>query len=238
MSERRMFSRRIVKSDYYMDLPVSSRDLYFQLCMDADDDGFVSSPRMTMKVCGSVQADLAILASKRFIIVFDSGVVLIKHWLVHNELKRDRYRPTTHQDEKGVVRIKENRVYSLDEGVLLTEWRQVGNTLLPQDRIGKDRIGKVSKEDRAQYALDFDRFWSAYPRKVGKQDCKRWWDRHYFPTSEVTKMVEAIGKYRNTKQWQEGFIPHPTTFLNKGRWEDEIIEDGTQTTQAFKTYLK
>lgn len=239
MAERRMFSRRVLKTDPFLEMPVSCRDLYYQLCMDADDDGFVSNPRMTMKLCGATADDLSLLLAKKFLISFDSGVVAIKHWRIHNELKKDRYKPTTHYKEKQTLLIQENGAYSLEEGDQLTLSLQVGNNLYSQNSIGKDSIGKVSKEEREIYNKGFELFWSIYPRKVGKADCRRWWDSRYFPADEVAKMIEKVKQYIHTKQWKAGFIPHPKTFLNQGRWEDEIPDEQlVEGEGGFKSYAK
>ncbi len=240
MAERRMFSRRIIKADAFMQMPVSCRELYYQLCMDADDDGFVSNPLTVMKMCGATTNDIDVLVAKRFVMTFESGVLLIKHWLIHNELKRDRYKPSTHQDEKSLVRVKENSVYSLDEGEPMTFWRQLGNNLSPQNRIGKDSIGKVSKEERARHEKDFERFWTVYPRKVAKQKAREWWLKRYFTTEEVDRMVASVLAYCKTEQWAKGFIPHPTTYLNQGRFDDEIAPDQMAQKQlpSFKSYSK
>lgn len=238
MAQRRMFSKTILRTDKYMELPVSSRDLYVQLNMDADDDGFVGNPRMTMKICSAGMTDLRLLEAAKFIMMFESGVICIKHWRINNELKGDRYKPTTYIRERDLVKIKENNAYSLTEGEPMMVWKQTGNKLFPQSRVDKSRVDKVST---STHEANFMRVWSSYPRKVGKQAAKRWWDRHSFSEEEVQAMLTAIEKYKKTDQWQKNngsFIPHPSTWLNRGSWEDEIVEDAKQPEVLFKSYAK
>lgn len=140
---RRMFSQDIVCSEEFIDMSVSSRDLYYQLAIRADDDGFVQ-PKSIMRLIGSSQDDLKILITKRFILPFNTGVVVIKHWLIHNMIRLDRYKETRFIKEKSSLFIKPNKVYTDNENkgvpLLATNWQPTGNQWLPQVRLGKDRI--------------------------------------------------------------------------------------------------
>ena len=113
MATRRMFSKSIVQTDAFMDMPASSQLLYFHLVMEADDEGFVSSPKKIMRTVGSSDDDLRILIAKKFIIPFENSVCVIKHWLIHNTIRLDRYNPTSYQEEKKQLTIKENKSYTL-----------------------------------------------------------------------------------------------------------------------------
>ena len=134
MAQRRMFSPQIVGSDAFLDMPTSSRELYFQLGMYADDDGFVN-PRRVMRMVSASDDDLKLLIAKRFLIVFETGVVVIKHWLVHNLIRSDRYKETMYIEEKNQLSVKENRAYT--ELGLPND-----NQRVSQVRLGKDSIGK------------------------------------------------------------------------------------------------
>ena len=141
-----MFSPEIVCSDEFLDMPISSRDLYYQLGMRADDDGFIQ-PRSVMRQVGSSNDDLKVLLSKRFLLTFESGVVVIKHWLIHNMIRGDRYKPTRFQEEKKVLFIKENKAY--------TDWQPNGNQMAPQVRLGKVRLDiSDSKESGNKIPLE------------------------------------------------------------------------------------
>ena len=133
MSQRRMFSPQIVESEEFLTMPVSSQALYFHLGMMADDDGFIQ-PKIVMRSVGSNDDDLKVLLSKRFLLAFEGGVVVIKHWLIHNLIQKDRYRPTRFQEEKSKLFVKENKAY--------TENSSSVNKMLPQVRLGKVRLGK------------------------------------------------------------------------------------------------
>jgi hypothetical protein len=141
MAERRMFSKAITESDFFLDMPLSTQALYFHLCMYADDDGFLGGYRKIMRMCGASKNEYDILKSKNFIIEFDDGVVVIKHWLMHNYLRKDRYKPTSYLKERDMLFIKENKAYTLDNKQGLPLGIPIG---VPMDDLGKGSIDKNS----------------------------------------------------------------------------------------------
>lgn len=112
MAERRMFAKSIVLSDAFLDMPLSARCLYFTLGMLADDDGFIGNPKAIMRQCGASQDDMIILLQKRFILSFESGVIVIKHWRLNNYLKSDRYKATTYVEEKAELTFDAKGAYT------------------------------------------------------------------------------------------------------------------------------
>ena len=134
MAERRMFAKSIVLSDAFLDMPLTARCLYFTLGMLADDDGFVSSPKAIMRQCGASQDDMAILLQKRYVLGFESGVIVIKHWRINNYLRNDRYQQTTYIEEKDTLSIDQKGAY--------TEKSKAGIPSMGIPSIGKDSIGK------------------------------------------------------------------------------------------------
>lgn len=112
MAEKRMFTQKIIDSDAFLDMPLSAQALYFHLNMRADDDGFVNNPKKIQRVINASEDDLKLLLLKRFVIGFDSGVIVIKHWRMHNTLRKDRYTPTLYQDELAQLAVKDNRAYT------------------------------------------------------------------------------------------------------------------------------
>lgn len=140
MAERRMFAKSIVDSDMFLDMPVSARLLYYDLGMRADDDGFINSPKRTMKLTGASDDDMKLLIAKQFVIPFESGVVVIKHWKIHNYIQKDRYKETIHLQEKSQLSTCENKEYKLMD----TKCIHDGNNLYAQYRLGKDSQGKDS----------------------------------------------------------------------------------------------
>ena len=132
MAERRMFAKTIIDSDAFLDMPHSTQLLYFHLSMRADDDGFINSPKNIMRMIGCKDDDLAVLVTKKFIIPFESGVVVIKHWKIHNYIAKDRYKETKYKEEKALLGIDENNSY--------TTCIQPVYKMDTQDRLGKDRL--------------------------------------------------------------------------------------------------
>ena len=138
-----MFAKTIIDSDAFLDMPLSSQALYFHLSMRADDDGFINNPKKIQRMVGSSEDDLKLLIAKRFIIAFESGVIVIKHWKIHNYIQKDRYKPTMYQDEKSMLIDKNNKSYTVE-----AECIHDGYSLETQVRLGKDRleIGKDRKD--------------------------------------------------------------------------------------------
>jgi hypothetical protein len=120
MANRRMFSKEVIRTDKFLEMPQTAQCLYFHLGIEADDDGFIS-PKMVMRTLGSNEDDLKILIAKGFIIPFESGVIVIRHWKTHNYIQSDRYRKTLYQDE--YKRACEDNVYILDTQIRLDKIR-------------------------------------------------------------------------------------------------------------------
>nr|WP_304099995.1 DnaD domain protein [Mitsuokella multacida] len=166
MAERRMMAKSVIETDHFMDMPMSSQCLYFHLLLRADDDGFITSPRRIMREVGCHEDDMKLLVAKNYIIPFDSGVIVIKHWKIHNFIRSDRYTPT-HCDERAQVELTKKKIYELktpevSELVPTTDTNGMtcgiptgtpkriphGNQAVTsrdtQVRLGKDRLGKVN----------------------------------------------------------------------------------------------
>ena len=226
MAERRMFAKTIIDSDAFIDMPVTARLLYYDLGMRADDDGFVNSPKKIMRMVGASQDDLAILISKKFIIPFDSGVVVIKHWRIHNYIQKDRYKPTKYTDEKAMLTVQENDGYSLD-----TTCIQSVSSLDTQVRLGKVRKGKErvnippSLEEVTAYCnerhnnVDPQTFMDFYESKgwmVGKNKMKDWkacvrtWEKSdvkSFGRVSGHVVIEPPDYIKQPVNWDEEEIP-------------------------------
>jgi hypothetical protein len=140
-----MFTQKIIDSDAFLDMPLSSQALYFHLNMRADDDGFVNNPKRIQRTVGASEDDLKLLIVKRFVIGFDSGVIVIKHWKMHNTLRKDRYNPTQYQEELQTLALKENNSYTEKPvASLATTWQPTGSQPAAQYSIGKVSIDKDS----------------------------------------------------------------------------------------------
>lgn len=150
MAERRMFAKTITDSDAFLDMPLSSQALYFHLGMRADDEGFINNPKKIARMVGASEADMKHLIDNKFIIRFDSGVVVIKHWRLNNQIRSDRFKPTVYKEEKDQLYIKNNGSYTLNP-TCIPSGNQVATNRQPNDnqpetqyRLGKDRRGKDS----------------------------------------------------------------------------------------------
>lgn len=165
MAERRMFAKTIIDSDAFLDMPQSTQLLYFHLAMRADDDGFVNSPKTIMRVVGAKEDDLKVLFSKKFLIPFENGIVVIKHWRIHNYIQKDRYHETKYLDEKNSLYLDENNAYTQDKSsgkplVLSTAKEQETSQKVEEKtdvyKMDTDCIQPVSKMD-TQVRLGKDR---------------------------------------------------------------------------------
>lgn len=202
MAEKRMFSKKIVESDAFLDMPLSSQALYFHLCMGADDDGFLNAPKRIMRMLGCTKGDLEILARNRFILFFDSGIVVIKHWRINNNIRNDRYKPTQYIEEMSQLTVKENNAYTWINPQISMLYEPVdtngipdGYHLDPQVSIDKNSIEENSIDKRKRgfvkptieeikahviekgYHFDPEAFFSFYESngwKVGKNPMKSW----------------------------------------------------------------
>lgn len=112
MKNRRMFSNAIVNSDIFLDLPLSTQALYFHLVMEADDEGFVGNPKRTQRFIGASDDDMQNLINKRYILTFPSGIIVIKHWYIHNYIPKDRYNTTTYTEEKQTLTFDDKKGYT------------------------------------------------------------------------------------------------------------------------------
>lgn len=148
MAEKRMFAKTIIDSDEFMEMPATAQILYFHLAMRADDDGFVNSPKRIMRMIGSGEDDMKLLIVKQFVIPFESGVVVIKHWKIHNYIRKDTYSETQYKAEKSRLTLDGNNAYLIncDESVTDTLRERNEPVTVPstQDSIDKNRLDKLS----------------------------------------------------------------------------------------------
>lgn len=206
MANKRMFSLSIVDSDAFLDLPLSTQALYFHLNMRADDDGFISNPKKISRTIGASEDDLKLLIMKRFVLVFEDGVIVIKHWRMHNTIQRDRYKKTNYIDDLKQLSIKENGAYTFVEtgciqngNGLETKCIQSGNTGLELGLEQDLGLNKVLKETTTDVVV----------KKKQKKFVK--------PTQqEIAEYVKSLGKsldvarfydYYEAKGWLVGKSP-------------------------------
>lgn len=139
MAERRMFSKQLIDSDLFLNLPTSTQNLYFHLCMRADDDGFVGNPQRIQKLIGASDIDYKLLLAQKFILEFESGVIVITHWKMHNYIRKDRYTPTIYIEEKKLITENERKEYIFAFGVsMVNQVATNGQPSLGQVRLDQD----------------------------------------------------------------------------------------------------
>ena len=229
MAERRMFAKTIIDSDAFLDMSTSAQALYFHLAMRADDDGFVNNPKKIQKIVGAADDDVKVLLAKRFIIGFESGVIVIKHWKIHNYIQKDRYKPTMYQAEKSRLTVKGNNGYTDALPDVDTVCVQDVSKMDTQVRLGKDSIGKDSNstgtavpkqpkrfkppsvdEVRAycrerKNRVDAEKFVDYYTSngwKVGKNSMKDW--KASVRTWEKNDLVGKGGKKVSFQDYDQG----------------------------------
>lgn len=140
MANRRMFSNQIVRSDFFMDLPISAQALYFHLGMETDDRGYVSNPRTILKMIGASVGDLEALINKKFVLLRENGLILIKHFKINNYIQSDRFKETAYIEDLKQLFFDENGSYT--EKTTNKPCIQTGYNLDTQDNISKDNIIK------------------------------------------------------------------------------------------------
>lgn len=220
MAERRMFAKTIVLSDAFLDMPLGARCLYMTMGMLADDDGFVNNPKSIMRQSGATTDDLKILIEKKFIIPFESGVIVIKHWRINNYLQKDRYQETKYIEEKSQLQIDEKGAYTSN---VYTEYVYTGKDRIGKDRIGNKYIAPTLEEIQAYCTqrnnnVDAQKFYDYYTRNDWKDSkgnkVKNWkqkvitWEKHepkpktddYKPMTE-DKMSDEFRKHLEEDGW-------------------------------------
>lgn len=114
MAEKRMFSKQVLWSDKFIDLPSPAQVLYFQLSMYADDEGFVNCAGYVRRLTGCSESDIEALCKNGFIIPFESGVYAIAHWKINNNIRSDRMKKTSFSDERDMLYVRADGMYILD----------------------------------------------------------------------------------------------------------------------------
>lgn len=187
MAQRRMFSLQVIDTDQFLDMPASTQALYFHLGMRADDDGFVSSPRKIMKITNSSDDDYKLLLAKRFVIPFESGVCVIRHWRIHNYIQSDRYHETIYRDEKQSLTLENDHYEALDTGCIHDASR-----VDTEVRLGKVRIGEVKKE-KAPVPK------TAYAENVKLTEAEYDWFVSKYGEAQTRKLIEVLDAYKLSK---------------------------------------
>jgi DnaD/phage-associated family protein len=141
MAEKRMFARGIIDSDMFLDMPATAQLLYFHLCMRADDDGFINNPKRIMRDVRCSEDDMKMLIAKEYIIPFESGIIVIRHWRLHNYIQKDRYKPSL-CDEKNLLTVNKNKAYELLDTACIQNVNKLDTDCTQSVLVDKYRVDK------------------------------------------------------------------------------------------------
>lgn len=237
MAERRMFAKTIVDSDAFLEMPVSSQLLYFHLSMRADDEGFINNPKSIMRTVGSKDDDMNMLIVKKFIIPFESGVVVIKHWKIHNYIQSDRFIATKYNEEKSMLELDENKAYRVCKNDMDTECIQDVYNLDTQVSIGKVSIGKdiVSKDKKGRFTPPTLQEVEVYAQERNRLDLAK----TFFEFYNAGDWFDSKGN--KVKNWKQKFITwEKSNYETKQRIETPMnyVQDDVQLSQEEIDTLK
>ncbi|MEI1256010.1 hypothetical protein V8Q34_14825 [Blautia sp. JLR.GB0024] len=249
MADKRMFSKKMISSDAFLEMPLTAQGLFFHLAMRADDDGIVDSPRKIMRECQAKKRDLDILIQKRYVLTFPSGVILIKHWRIHNTIAKDRYVPTTYTEELSTVILKDNKSYTerkQNVGNIETDCIQSDSKTersidkIREDKNSKDinvHSGEMHDTENPSLNQFFESIWKLYPIKKGKGQVSKTKKQvlQRIGYEQIKRCVERyVTEIRSSGK--EKYMMHGSTFFNSGYVDylDENYVDGEQSAVPIK----
>lgn len=206
MAEKRMFSTRIIDSDAFLEMPLSTQALYFHLSMRADDDGFLNNAKRITDMIKANQNDYDLLLAKSFIIQFPDGICVIKHWRINNYIRKDRYHETVYTEEKELLTVKKNGAYSLnssDSDVGIPECNHVET----ESRVEKNRVEKSREEPVTTFNAEqawIDTF-ALYPKKASAVMAKQVWMDKLLDVIDSNRKDVAMLIYNATKMYLDDY---------------------------------
>ena len=246
VADKRMMSKSVIDTDMFLDMPASTQCLYFHMLLRADDDGFLKNAKTIMRTVGASPDDVKLLIAKQYLIPFDTGIMAIKHWRIHNYIKKDRYKPTDCEEikllevnEKGEYVLAEpvrNQVGSnmeppcIQSGTTLESVRnQVGSNMEPQDRdrdrleieIGKDRDSRESSRKRSSANNS-----TTVAQKFKKPTLEEL--KAYIAENRYTFSAEAFMDYYESNGWKVGRNPMKSWQATCRTWQRHELPSGGQ----------
>lgn len=245
MAERRMFAKTIIDSDAFLDMPLSTQSLYFHLSMRADDDGFINNPKKIQRMVGCGDDDLKLLMAKRFILVFDSGVIVIKHWKIHNYIRNDRYKPTLYQEEKAELAEKNSKAYTFKTEVIESENHlgipddnRIGYQMDTQVRLGKDRLVKDKKKNSVEPSSTmselFEKVWKTYPKKTNKKKAREQFLKKFKTEEDLESFKKGYKDYLAYIKLNDWYHPQELfRWIRDDRYNDEYDLSQTNKQPAY-----
>lgn len=230
MAERRMFAKTIIDSDAFLDMPISARLLYYDLSMRADDDGFNNSPKKVMRTIGATIDDLNILIARKFLIPFENGVVVIKHWLIHNYIRKDTYKETPYKEQKALLELDENNSYRVGSG----ERPRLVDGTLTQDRLGEVSIelGEDNINNSTPTATKKHKYGEHKNVLLTDEEYKKLQDRFPDYEAKIETFSEAIAR----KGYK--YKSHYLAILDWARRDEKKAPQQTASSNPFLDMLK
>ncbi|EMM2370734.1 DNA replication protein [Enterococcus faecalis] len=240
-----MFAKTIIDSDAFLDMPLSTQSLYFHLSMRADDDGFINNPKKIQRMVGCGDDDLKLLMAKRFILVFDSGVIVIKHWKIHNYIRNDRYKPTLYQEEKAELAEKNSKAYTFKTEVIESEnhlgipdGNRMGYQMDTQVRLGKDRLVKDKKKNSVEPSSTmpelFEKVWQTYPKKTNKKKAREQFLKKFKTEEDLESFKKGYKDYLAYIKLNDWYHPQELfRWIRDDRYNDEYDLSQTNKQPAY-----
>lgn len=240
-----MFAKTIIDSDAFLDMPLSTQSLYFHLSMRADDDGFINNPKKIQRMVGCGDDDLKLLMAKRFILVFDSGVIVIKHWKIHNYIRNDRYKPTLYQEEKAELAEKNSKAYTFKTEVIenenhlgIPDDNRMGYQMDTQVRLGKDRLVKDKKKNSVEPSSTmpelFEKVWKTYPKKTNKKKAREQFLKKFKTEEDLEPFKKGYKDYLAYIKLNDWYHPQELfRWIRDDRYNDEYDLSQTNKQPAY-----
>lgn len=230
-----MFAKTIIDSDAFIEMPISARLLYYDLAMRADDDGFINAPKKIMRFVGATNDDMNILIMRKFIIPFDNGVVVIKHWRIHNYIRKDTYNETSYKEQKSMLELDENKAYRLSSQLSVDEPST-------QVRLGKDSIDnniiscandKTNNEELEKF---FESIWKLYPIKKGKGQISKTKKQNLqkIGYEHIKRCIDRFVEDMNNMKRDKQYWMHGSTFFNSGYVD--YLDDNCEQEEVDEEY--
>ncbi|MCK1219571.1 DnaD domain-containing protein [Streptococcus uberis] len=223
MAQKRMFSNTITDTDRFLDMPASTQNLYFHLNMHADDDGFVDSPKRIMRNVGASNDDMNVLLSKKFVLNFDSGIILIKDWKIHNVIRKDMYKPTVYTDEKSQIILDDTNSY------------RFRNEYVPQIRLDKNRLDKnrLDEDSRENISVVISNHCQNHGIFIDGQQLTMLVEFHSIDGMELDVICKAITESADNGKRNLKYI---LAILKN--WKQDGIKDMSQVDERERQHLE
>ena len=231
MAEKRMFSMKILGSDAFLDLPLTTQALYLHLCMRADDDGFLNNAKAVTRLIGATEKDLKTLIEKRFILSFKSGVIVIKHWKIHNTIRKDRQHGTQYSDEMATLKTKENGSYTEIDNQVTTNCQPNDNQMTTKCLTSECQMATENSIEENSIEQNREDYYTSSPSgavsrlnadkvlEIYNEICSDYFPKANRLTEKRKQAIRKITKQYTEEQIREIFTKASNTAFLKGESE-------------------